>query len=101
MQESDFTDEKETSICLPLPSDLLRLNAPTRLAPHDEMLDSVGLDHYFGSGMSAAWAIDNIVRCRSAVVSDPSFPADILDFGSGCGRVARFISHGSRTHTCM
>jgi SAM-dependent methyltransferase len=73
------------------PSDLLRLGASIRLASHDEMLDGAALDHYFGSGMSAAWAIDNIIRCRSAVAADPSFPAEVLDFGSGCGRVARFI----------
>jgi trans-aconitate methyltransferase len=73
----------------PQPSDFLRLGADVSLAPHDEMLDGAALSHYFGSGMSAAWAIDNIIRCRSSVSNEPL--ADILDFGSGCGRVARFL----------
>jgi SAM-dependent methyltransferase len=72
------------------PSQLLELPICRKVAAHDEMFESD--DQYFGAGLSALWAIQNIVRCRSAVVRDADFPREILDFGCGCGRVARFLA---------
>jgi SAM-dependent methyltransferase len=74
------------------PLQMLRLPVRTSIAEHDEM--ATLRPHYFGTGMTAFWALQNIVRARRSVINDEAFPRDILDFGSGCGRVARFLVAG-------
>jgi SAM-dependent methyltransferase len=59
------------------------------IAGHDAMFGG-STPHYFGVGMSAIMAIEACIRGRGLLgLSTPI--QDILDFGSGCGRVTRFL----------
>jgi SAM-dependent methyltransferase len=75
---------------LPNFADLASLDVVREIAPHDRMFDPSKPAHYFGVGMSNLYLLINIMRIRAATVGEIPVQ-DILDFGCGCGRVARFI----------
>ncbi len=95
---------------LPTPEDSPWLEALTRARPElrdsvvrtihpmDEMLEVGYLDNggdldaalvaYFSSGAQVASSIDQLIRCRF-----DEAPSSLLDFGSGFGRVTRFLAN--------
>lgn len=79
------------SAVLTTQSDLIRSLSPSlEISPNDKMFKD-NKRHYFGVGRSAIMLIASAMSARTQFRCSENGPSNILDFGCGHGRVARFM----------
>lgn len=61
------------------------------ISPQDTMNAPGGERYYFGTGLSALQCIVSILAARAGQPGGAQSPENILDFGCGFGRVARYL----------
>jgi SAM-dependent methyltransferase len=74
---------------LPLLDEVRKLKVSEVLSPDDRMMGP--LQHYFYVGRSDLWTVLNVLNIRASYIGGDAPIKDILDFGCGHGRVARWF----------
>jgi SAM-dependent methyltransferase len=70
---------------------LCKLPVHLEISSEDGMFKKGGEQHYFSVGLSSLYCVVNACRIREGVAGNLTSITDILDFGSGHGRVARWL----------